>query len=1131
MNGATPQQQDPWRPGAVISPGFYVTGGTLRADSPSYVERRADRELYDGLIKGEFCYVLTSRQMGKSSLMVRTAQALRSAGVRVIAMDLTAIGQNVTPEQWYDGLMLRMGRQLRLEDELEDYWRAHERLSPVQRLFGAIREVIQAASHQRLAVFVDELDVVRSLPFSTDEFFAAIRECYNRRTEDPELGNLTFCLLGVATPSDLIRDTRITPFNIGRRIELNDFTPDEAAPLARGLQSPNCAPEISKLLLNRILHWTGGHPYLTQQLCRAVVEWHDENPAGTTLHDSNRLIDALCEQRFFSDRARERDDNLIFVRERLLKSDADLSNLLGLYLNVHRSRRVADDETSGLVSVLLLSGILKLQHARLKVRNRIYHHVFDDEWVRAHTPGAELRRQQEAYRRGVIRTTSQAAVVVAIMAVMVVVALYQARKARLASADAYFARAQGTHVSGLSGQRYRTLDAIQSAAPYHTNHTALRDLALGALGLVDLRPLPHWPVWTGHSTSAALDSSFDHYARGDGHGVISIRTTAGDREVQKISIGTVAVGQLLFSPDSRYLASMHGAATSNEIVVSEWRTAKPVLQIKGALGGHAHAFSADSRKFATALMDGRLRIYDLESAASQEIGLQLPTQRPRRPICLKFDPSGEFMAECASASFEVQIWNIQSGKLVGRPFYHRSLPLALDWHPEGGWLAVGCQNGEIHLWDTRSAQKNHRVLGGHIADVTHLAFNHAGDLLASRALDKTIRLWVPLSNRQMTHALESDQVGSLLFSRDDRRLGFNRVGLDMEVWEVNPAHEYRVLSESRRDSAEARRVAFSPDGSMLTALINDGIGIWSPVSGRKLAAIPWLKGRGLQFDASNGDLLTTGGSGFKRWTFDGMTGQKTRQLRSLPKAPDDIEENLGECTVSRDGQTVAVAYKTQLQIIHPKDSNKQFSLDMKGYCQALAISPDGRWLAARLRDEPLVAMWNLTTRQRTTVPVALAEARSFEFSPGGEWLATTAQASNAEGVCRFWRVGSWEPAFQPIPIRSGKDPNPVAFSGDGRVFAMGTSSSTVELFSVPTLDSMAKLETLDRPPILELALSPDGGMLAASSTEQTLVLWDVASMAGEFVRRKIPGGLASIPWTGKTPVLESLVIAPATAVK
>src|SRR5207248_3869454 len=115
---------------------------------------------------------------------------------------------------------------------------------------------------------LDEIDVVRSLPFSTDEFFAAIRECYNRRAQEPAWARLTFCLLGVASPSDLIQDTRTTPFNIGRRVELTDFTPAEAAPLAEGLGQEEPA---NRALLDRVLYWTGGHPYLTQRLCQAIA--------------------------------------------------------------------------------------------------------------------------------------------------------------------------------------------------------------------------------------------------------------------------------------------------------------------------------------------------------------------------------------------------------------------------------------------------------------------------------------------------------------------------------------------------------------------------------------------------------------------------------------------------------------------------------------------------------------------------------------------------------------------------------------------------------------------------------------------------------------------------------------------
>ena len=59
----------------------YVIGGTLSGDALCYVTRQADHQLYDGLSKGDFCYVLTARQMGKSSLMIRTASRLREEGV------------------------------------------------------------------------------------------------------------------------------------------------------------------------------------------------------------------------------------------------------------------------------------------------------------------------------------------------------------------------------------------------------------------------------------------------------------------------------------------------------------------------------------------------------------------------------------------------------------------------------------------------------------------------------------------------------------------------------------------------------------------------------------------------------------------------------------------------------------------------------------------------------------------------------------------------------------------------------------------------------------------------------------------------------------------------------------------
>ncbi|GAB4546329.1 MAG: hypothetical protein Kow0063_40720 [Anaerolineae bacterium] len=71
---------------------FFVAGGTLRPDSPSYVRRPADDELFDLASAGRFCYVLTARQMGKSSLMVYTARRLQANGIHTAIIDLDQIG-------------------------------------------------------------------------------------------------------------------------------------------------------------------------------------------------------------------------------------------------------------------------------------------------------------------------------------------------------------------------------------------------------------------------------------------------------------------------------------------------------------------------------------------------------------------------------------------------------------------------------------------------------------------------------------------------------------------------------------------------------------------------------------------------------------------------------------------------------------------------------------------------------------------------------------------------------------------------------------------------------------------------------------------------------------------------------
>lgn len=310
--------------------------------------------------------------------MVRTANRLREHGCEVATLDLTALGQNLTLEQWYLGLLGRLGRRLNLDDDVEDYWMDHEGLSPVRRFFAAIRDVVLIQCASRIVVFVDELDVVKSLPFSTDEFFAALRECFNERIEDTELNRLTFCLLGVATPSDLIRDPSLTLFNIGRRVLLADFVRSEANGLLRSFAASSVPLNDPDRILDRIYYWTSGHPYLTQKLCRAVV---DQVRRSSHLCHGDALVDEVCEEIFLVPRSLDRDDNLLFVRERLLRLNGDLAELFRLYGSILDGGSVEDSEENSQVARLHLSGIVRSEKGVLRVRNRIYERIIDRSWV------------------------------------------------------------------------------------------------------------------------------------------------------------------------------------------------------------------------------------------------------------------------------------------------------------------------------------------------------------------------------------------------------------------------------------------------------------------------------------------------------------------------------------------------------------------------------------------------------------------------------------------------------------------------------------------------------------------------------------------------------------------------------
>lgn len=376
MDGKQPEtgdRQQTTDDGRLLAHRYFVAGGTLPLSVPSYVKRPADDELFDLALAGEFCYALTPRQMGKSSLMVRTAQRLQEHGIRTAIIDLTESGTGAA-ETWYLDLLAEVADQLALAEDLDAWWHARASLGPVRRFVNFLRDVVLTEIEGRIVIFIDEIDVTLNLDFS-DDFFAAIRAIYNARAKDARFERLTFVLLGVAAPADLIQGPGRTPYNIGVRVELDELSRQDAQALQQGLEA--VCPGQSEAIIDRIFHWTDGHPYLTQKLCLAVAEegdglWTDER------------IDRLVGQLFLSEEARK-EKNLQFVRERILKHP-ERRQLLALYRKVYEGkRRVTHDERSRVQSQLKLSGLVKTEGGTLSVRNEIYRHTFDQTWIKENT--------------------------------------------------------------------------------------------------------------------------------------------------------------------------------------------------------------------------------------------------------------------------------------------------------------------------------------------------------------------------------------------------------------------------------------------------------------------------------------------------------------------------------------------------------------------------------------------------------------------------------------------------------------------------------------------------------------------------------------------------------------------------
>lgn len=337
----------------------FQVGGAVRTEA-LYVRRSADTALPAALLDGVPCVVLGPRQLGKSSLCLRVASHLQAAGQRVALVDCTRLGTaDATPDGWLFGLAEEIASEIGARDP-EAYWTNHARVAPLRRWLGWLHERL-VEDERSLTLLLDEVDVLQGLPFGPDEVLGGLRAAHEARARDPVWSRFTAALLGVASPATLGGDPARTPMNVSRVVPLDDFTEAEARSLLPGLAPLGpAAPRV----LDEVLAWTSGHPWMTTRLCHALAT-----------EGADAVDDAVS--RLFVERG-VLTDVCLHASARQLESGPGLERRLERYAAALRGVAGPVRPTD---ADLVLTGMVASRQGTLQVRNRVFATVFDAAWV------------------------------------------------------------------------------------------------------------------------------------------------------------------------------------------------------------------------------------------------------------------------------------------------------------------------------------------------------------------------------------------------------------------------------------------------------------------------------------------------------------------------------------------------------------------------------------------------------------------------------------------------------------------------------------------------------------------------------------------------------------------------------
>jgi len=1108
----------------------YQIGGSLNTDALTYVKRKADDEIYQALKNGDFCYVLNSRQMGKSSLLVRTLHRLQAEGFQCSTIDMTRIGsENITPLQWYKGIVGDLWRSFNLlrQINLKTWW-LEEEVSFLQRFSYFIEDILLVKfPEDKIIIFVDEIDSILSLEFPVDDFFALIRYCYNQRAINPDYNRISFAIFGVAAPSDLIADKNRTPFNIGRAIDLAGFTLLEAQPLAKGLESAVNNPQA---VLKEILAWTQGQPFLTQKICNLVVRTAEESrsdhlkiPPGTENFFVESILRSAVAQLTLTQiiekwESQDEPEHLKTIRDRILRNEQRAGRLLGIYQQILQGVEVPTDDSREQIE-LILSGLVVKQSGVLKVKNRIYREVFNREWVEKQL--RELRPYSQTFEAWVGSKQQDASRLLRGQALKDAQTWGQGKS--LSDLDYQFLAASAEIdrrevQQALEAERAKEVEA---RLEQEKRATRLQQILLGAvitalqqsqLSEIEALATSSEALFTIErkldSLIAAIIAKRKLQQLGRANPELENRVQLlleqavyGASEFNRLSGHQATAFRLAISPDAGIIAS---SPTDNEVKL--WQrdgTLVATLPHNGFVW--RMAFSPDSKLLACASGEGTVKVWQQEGTSWQNPKLLHTLEGHSKEFNgVAFSPDGETLA-ASGENNTVKLWD-KNGNLL-TILDRTDAVRSLSFSPDGEMLVSASAEGTIRLWKKNGAfwdsVKLWRTFQGHSAAIWKVKFSPDGEIFASASMDKTVKLWrsnAPLDQELHPGTLlmsgnpptqvpplrtlkgHASGVESVDFSPDGEIIASGSDDRTIKFW----SKDGKELRTFRGHSGAVWDIEFSPDGTFIASLgIGYAVKLWQP---KNIFFLPLLGHDAAVYAAAfapDGKIVATVSTDglMKLWRVDG----------TLLKTLKEDTAGLWAVAFSPDGKLIAAGGEKTVKLWHKGGRFLGEINAHKGIIYGITWSPDGKIIASASTDGT-VKLWQSDGTLLRTLKLDGSSFWDVAFSPDGKALA----AVNSSGAIAIWKPDGT--LLQAIDAHQAISAG-VSFSPDGKMLASASMDGTIKLWnldisstlidtSVPHSSQLRRTFKGHAQGVTRVSFSPDGEIVATASLDNTVKLWN-----------------------------------------